>query len=107
MPAQPQSRSLSWTGWGALSVPRKNLALPETAAAQREAVRLALGHRQAIHVRPEAAGEERIAVDHQMMRGDGGGQVAPGASDEIGGLPGGDVLEHDLQRRQALRQRFQ
>ena len=56
-------------------------------AAQRLAVRLALGDRQAIHMRPEAAGEERVAVDDEMMRGDGRGDVGAGRWHEIAPRP--------------------
>ena len=35
IPAQPQSDSLSPTGWGAESVPRKNAGWPDTAASRK------------------------------------------------------------------------
>src|SRR5262249_41475362 len=68
---------------------------------------LALGHGEAIHVWPQATGEECVAVDHQVMRGDGGGEVGAGAGDEIYGFPGRYMLEHDLESRQTLRERLQ
>ena len=50
---------------------------------QRLAVLLALEHRQAVVVRPDAAEEERVAVQEQVVRGDGGRDVRPGHLDEL------------------------
>ena len=47
---------------------------------QRPPVLLALEHRQAVVVRPDAAGEDRVAVVEQVMRGDGRGGVAPASA---------------------------
>jgi hypothetical protein len=45
---------------------------------QRQAVRLALEHRQAVVVRPDAAQEDGVAVVQQVVRRDGGGgEVGP------------------------------
>jgi hypothetical protein len=46
------------------------------AAHQRLAVGFALEHRQAVVVRAHAAGEQRVAVVEQVVRGDGGGRVS-------------------------------
>ena len=35
IPAQPQAECLAFVEWGALSVPRKNLLVPEVAARRR------------------------------------------------------------------------
>ena len=37
---------------------------------QRQPMRLALGHRQAVVVGPDAPREDMVAVDHEVMRGD-------------------------------------
>ena len=66
---------------------------------------LALGDRQAIGVRPDAAREDRVAVDDQVLRRDRRGDVRAGCLDEIHGLGRGDMLEHDLQRREVAHQR--
>ena len=68
---------------------------------------LPLGHRQAIEIRSQAAAEQGVAVDLQMVGGDRGRQVRPGAAYEIGGLAGGDVLQHHLQPRMPRQQRRQ
>ena len=58
---------------------------------------LALGDRQAISVGPEAAGENCVAVDDQMLRSDGRGDVLARALDEVGRVGGRDMLEHDFE----------
>ena len=75
---------------------------------QRRAVGFALEHRQTVPVRPQAAREDGVAVVDQVLRRDGRAQQ-PGRRGVglhvFGGLPGGDVLEHHLQRGQLRAQR--
>ena len=66
-----------------------------------------LGNRQAIGVRPHATIKHRIAVDTQMVRGDGCCQRLTRCRHEIHGILGGDVLKHNLQRRLVFHQRRQ
>src|SRR5439155_6312329 len=73
-------------------------------AAERQPVRLTLGDRQAIHVRAETALEDGVAIDDEVMRGDGGSNGPRGSADEIDGILGGDVLEHDLEAGNAVDQ---
>ena len=73
-------------------------------AAQGAAMRLALGDRQAIEMRPDAALKDRIAVDDQMMRGDRRRQIEAAILDIADRLLGRDVLEHDAQFRQPAAQ---
>ena len=72
---------------------------------QRLAMLLALQNRQAVIVRTNASRENRIAVEQQMLRGDGGAGIRIAGSHVLRGLPGGDVLEHDLQTRKVTAQR--
>ena len=73
--------------------------------ADRQPVPLALGDGQAISVRPEPAGEQRVAVDDQVLGRDGRGDLRPRSLDERHRLGGGDVLEDDLQAGQIADQR--
>jgi hypothetical protein len=73
--------------------------------AQRQAVLLALGHRQAIGMRAHAAHQHGVAVDVQVLRRDRGAQVGAAAFDELRGFLRGDVLEHDFQRGEIAHQR--
>jgi hypothetical protein len=57
---------------------------------------LALGNRQAIEVRTDAALEDRIAVITKMMRRDRAAHVSRVRFDEGHALLGGDVLQDDL-----------
>ena len=70
--------------------------------AERQAMALALGDRQAIEMRPQAALEHGGAVDDKMMRRDGAGNARRMGADEIRRLRRGDVLDHDLQALVAL-----
>ena len=70
--------------------------------AQGLAVVFALGHGQAIGMRAQAAGENRVAVDLQVMRGDGRRDGARRGHDEIGRVLRGDMFEHDPERRKVL-----
>ena len=92
---------------GALSVPRNRRGVPP-ATASSSAARCALGleHRQAVVVRAHAAGEQRVAVQQQVLRGDGGGDPGARAEHELQCRLGGDVLEHDAQARVALGERL-
>ena len=80
-PAQPQAASLVALACGALSVPRKNRGSPPVAARRSAArCRRALQHRQAVVVRPDAADEQRVAVEHQVLHGDRRRRRSPSAS---------------------------
>src|ERR1700730_7678620 len=72
---------------------------------QRRAVGLRLEHRQAVVVRAQAAGEQRLAVQQQVLRRDGRHDPVPPRKDEVHGGAGGDVLEHNAQLAVALRER--
>ena len=74
-------------------------------AQQRLAVALALEHGQAVVVRPQPAGEDGVAVEQQVVRRDGGRQVFIGPAHVLRRFFGGDVLQHDLQRRKVAPQR--
>ena len=74
---------------------------------QGGAVGLAFQDRQAIVVRVEAAGEQRVAVQQQVMRGDCGRQVGRGGGDVLGRVARGDVFQHHAQGREARAQRHQ
>ena len=50
--------------------------------AQCKPVPFALGNRQTVHMRPYAAGEQRVAVDHQVMRRDRGCDIVAIFPDE-------------------------
>ena len=69
---------------------------------QRPAIVLALEHRQAVVVRPDAALEDRIAIQQQVLRRDRRADAAARALDELHGFARRDVLEHDAQAREAL-----
>ena len=69
-------------------------------AAHGDAVALALGDGQAISVRADAALEDRIAIEHHVVRRDGGGDRRAGALDEGDRLSRRDMFEDDLQRRE-------
>ena len=70
-------------------------------------MQLPLGHRQAVHVGPQAPLEQGVAVDVQVVGRDRGGQGGGAAGHEIGRIGCRDVLEHHLQARVPLYQRFQ
>jgi hypothetical protein len=66
-----------------------------------------LEHRQAVVVRAQAASEQRIAVEQQVVRGDGGrGGALIGRGHVVGRVLRGDVLEHHLQFRKVAPQRL-
>ncbi len=48
-------------------------------------------------MRADATLEQRVAVQQQVLRGDGGRHVAALAAHELHGRGGGDMLEHDAQ----------
>ena len=58
-------------------------------------------------MRPDAAREQRIARVEQVLRRDGRADVRGGRGNELGGFPGRDVLEHDLQCRKIAQDRRQ
>ena len=74
---------------------------------QRSAVLLALEDRQAVMVRPDPAHEQRIAVQQQVMRSDGRGDVGGRGADELRRRGGGDVLEYQPQVRKLAHQGLQ
>ena len=69
---------------------------------QRLAVALALEHRQAVVMRTDAALEERVAIQQQVLRRDRRGDARPRAPHELDGVARRDVLEHDAQPGNAL-----
>ena len=104
-PAQPQACSFSASdmrrGIGAQEEP--GLA-PRRGTAQRKPVLFALGDGQAVVMRLDAADEDVVAVDDQVMRGDRRTKVRPRLGAGIGGaLGGGDMLHHHAQFRQGRR----
>ena len=58
-------------------------------------------------MRPQAAGEQRVAVHQQVLRRDGGGDAVARSEHELERGARGDVLEHDAQLRVALAERRQ
>ena len=74
---------------------------------QRQAMLLALEHRQAVVVRPHAAQEDGVAVEQQVVRGDRRRQVLVARGHVLRRLARGDVLEHDLQPGEVAPQRLQ
>lgn len=73
---------------------------------QRQAMRFALEHRQAVVVRTNAANEQRVAVIQQVVCRDGRADRPLRVAHVFGGVLGGDVLEHDLERRKIAAQRL-
>ena len=76
-------------------------------APQRQAMLLALGDRQAIEVRTDAALEDGIAVVAQVMRRDRAAHARADGLDEGHAFAGRDVLQHDLQPLMPPEQRRQ
>ena len=74
---------------------------------QGQAVFFTLGHRQTIIMRVNAPDQNRIAIDDQMMRGDGCRKIGVVRRYKINTVLGGDVLHNNAQFRQALAQRSQ
>ena len=72
---------------------------------QRLPVLGALGDRQAIEMRLDATDKNRVAVDHQMMRRDGGGEAGVGGKHNVHRLFRCGVLQNDAQGREAGAQR--
>ena len=64
---------------------------------QSQAVGFALEHGQTVVVRAHATQKQGIAVEQQMVGGDGGGGRAVGLGDKLRGLLGGDVFHHDFE----------
>jgi len=63
---------------------------------QRQAVFLALEHRQAVVMRTDATGKDGVAVEQQMLGRDGGADEAVALGHILGRFACGDVLEDDL-----------
>ena len=59
---------------------------------------LALENGQAVVVRADAASEEVVALQEQVVRGDGGGQIVGGGLYVGGAVFGGDVFQDDAIR---------
>jgi hypothetical protein len=76
-------------------------------AAQRLAVLFALGDRQAIEVRADAALEDRIAIDRQVVRRDRRGEIGAARGNVIDRLRRRDVLKNDPQFGKASNQGHQ
>ena len=71
MPAQPQALSFGFARVRrAVGAEEEFGRARRRRLAHRQPVLLALGDRQAISMRPQAAGEHRVAVDDQMLRRD-------------------------------------
>ncbi len=64
-------------------------------------------HRQAEVVRVKPADEERVAVEHQVLRRHGRGDPSRATTHELHTLAGRDVLEHHPETGKAIHQRFQ
>jgi hypothetical protein len=58
-------------------------------------------------MRADAAGEDGIAVEQQMVRRQCAGDIGAAGHDEVDAVPGGDVFEHQLQCREIAQQRKQ
>ncbi|MNB88513.1 hypothetical protein D3C75_355290 [compost metagenome] len=71
---------------------------------QRLLVDVALEDRQAVQVRAHAAHQHMVAVEHQVLRGDGGGQALIAVPYVVSRIFGGDVFKHHFQPRQTLAQ---
>ncbi len=73
---------------------------------QRMPMRFALQHRQAVQVRADATGEDRVAIQQQVLRRERGGDARARALHELDARPRRDVLEHHLEAREALDDRL-
>ena len=68
MPAQPQAHSFNGSTCGAeIGAEEEARVAGDGSGAQRQAMLLALGDRQAVIVRPDAADQDGIAVEDQVM----------------------------------------
>src|SRR5450755_2574654 len=85
---------------GAVGAEKEAVAARGRRGDERAPVLFALQDRKAVEVRPQATAEQRVAVVEKMVRGDGRGRVGTCFGDVLCALPGGDVLEDDLQRRE-------
>ena len=74
--------------------------------AQRLLVNIAFQDRQTIKVGTHAANQHMVAVEHQVLRGDGGRQQLVTVAYVFSGIFGRDVFEDHLQAGQALTQRL-
>ena len=108
MPAQPQAVSLVGDRVRRAVGAEEEVRIARgRGAAQRQPVLLALGDRQAVEMRADAAGEDGVAVDDQMMRGDRRREIRRRSATYCDRLLGGDVLEHDAQFGQPAAQRVE
>ena len=80
--------------WRAVGAKEKACLARGGGVAQGKAVFFAFGDGQAIVVRFDAAGEDVVAVDHQVVRGDRGAKRVVLGARIIDGVCGGDVF-HD------------
>ena len=107
-PAQPQACSLSAVHVGrAVGAEEVARVAGGRGGAQREAVLLALGDRQAVVVRPDAAREDVVAVDDEVVRRDRGRDVGAARADVVGAFAGRDVLHHDAEAGDVAADRVQ
>ena len=67
----------------------------------------ALQHRQAVMVRPQAAGKNGVAVEQQVMGRDRRRDVGAGRAHEVHAFARRDVFEHELQGGEVPQQRRQ
>ena len=70
-------------------------------------VRVALQHRQAVVVRANAAHQHVVAVEQQVVRGDGCRDIARCRADKVHRIGGGDVFQYHAQPGEALHNRRQ
>ncbi len=97
-PAQPQACSFSASVWGAeVGAEEEARVARGGGGAQGEAVFFAFGDGQAVVMRPDAAGEDVVAVDDQVMRGDGGGEVIAAGTGIGHAFLGRDMFHHHAQ----------
>src|SRR3984957_6469223 len=69
---------------------------------KRQPILLALQDWQAVVMRTQSAGEERVAVEKQMVRRDRGRNAGAGFLHELNAGARADMLEHDPQSGKAL-----
>ena len=65
---------------------------------------IAFKYRQTVQVRANAAHQHMVAVEHQMLRGDGSSQQFITVTHVLGGVFGGDMFKNHFQAGQALAQ---
>lgn len=58
---------------------------------------IAFKYRQTVQVRANAAHQHMVAVEHQMLRGDGSSQQFITVTHVLGGVFGGDMFKNHFQ----------